>query len=170
MTRELWGFLQSSRAHRSAVHWPLLLLQLTDVAVHWGSASPAPPLPLILYTAFFPLVTGTGWREAEWVSTVELSARANVAALLTLSNVQHLSWAQVLLSMWDAAPGWWACLGGGWPETRPGKGKAGERGDVPCSQLPWRMGVAPLSSPGNKTRESHQRLRIWLHSHSKIHA
>lgn len=63
VTGELWGFLtepwgfhQGSRAHPSVVHAPLLLLQLTDVAVPLDSA-PQPHHFYCLYVASLPLVT-----------------------------------------------------------------------------------------------------------------
>lgn len=109
VTRELWGFLiepwcflQSSRAHHCAAHKLHLLLQLTVVAVPLGSAAPAPPFPLGLCVAFSLVTAADSGTKPEWVSTVELSSRAYIAV--------HLSWARVLLSVWDAAPGWWACL------------------------------------------------------------
>lgn len=115
VTRELWGFLtepwgfhQCSIAHASTVHAPLLLLQLTDVAVPLGSAPPAPPFPVSLYVASLPLVTAAvSGMEPKGAGTAELSAQAYAAVPHTLSNVQHLSWARALLSTWG---GRWTCL------------------------------------------------------------
>lgn len=54
-----------------------------------------------------PVTAADSGMKPEWVSTVELPARAYVAVPHTLPNVQHLSWAQVLPSTWG---GWWTCL------------------------------------------------------------
>lgn len=129
VTRELWGFHRAmglSPEQQSPLFCSTWTCSLT--ATHWcGCAfrlwSPAPPFPLGLYVAFFfLLVTAADWCEA-WVSQHSWVISSSICCCAPhLPYLQHLSWAGVLLSVWDTAPGWWACL-----ELRQARAKQGRK-------------------------------------------